>query len=117
MAGCQPSAHAGCLRHIGRAGSVASALNFVGRLQGRRGSHLAKCGAHWTFDAGSAPGLSGPMLNDYSFGGYLIWAAPEYPVMMDGRTDVYEWSGFLGEFGNWATLQSDPNALLQKYRI
>jgi hypothetical protein len=37
--------------------------------------------------------------------------------MMDGRTDVYEWSGFLGEFGNWATLQSDPNALLQKYRI
>jgi hypothetical protein len=61
--------------------------------------------------------LSGPMLNDYSFGGYLIWAAPEYPVMMDGRTDVYEWSGFLGEFGNWAMLQSDPNALLQKYRI
>jgi hypothetical protein len=61
--------------------------------------------------------LSGPMLNDYPFGGYLIWAAPEYPVMMDGRTDVYEWSGFLGEFGNWATLQSDPNLLLEKYKV
>jgi hypothetical protein len=61
--------------------------------------------------------LSGPMLNDYGLGGYLIWAAPEYPVMIDGRTDVYEWSGFLGEFGSWATLQSDPNALLQKYKI
>ena len=61
--------------------------------------------------------LSGPMLNDYPFGGYLIWAAPEHPVMMDGRTDIYEWSGFLGEFGSWATLQSDPNVLLQKYGV
>jgi hypothetical protein len=61
--------------------------------------------------------LSGPMLNDYPFGGYMIWAAPEYPVMMDGRTDVYEWSGFLGEFGSWATMQSDPNLLLHKYNV
>jgi hypothetical protein len=61
--------------------------------------------------------LSGPMLNDYQSGGYLIWAAPEYPVMMDGRTDVYEWSGFLGEFGNWATLESDPTLLLRKYKV
>jgi hypothetical protein len=61
--------------------------------------------------------LAGPMLNDYPFGGYLIWAAPEHPVMMDGRTDLYEWSGFLGEFGAWATLQTDPNLLLQKYGV
>ena len=61
--------------------------------------------------------LSGPMLNDYPSGGYLIWAAPEHPVFIDGRTDIYEWSGVLGEFGKWATLQSDPNALLQKYKI
>ncbi len=56
--------------------------------------------------------LSGPMLNDYPFGGYLIWAAPEHPVMMDGRTDLYEWSGFLDEYGKWATLETDPNVLL-----
>lgn len=61
--------------------------------------------------------LSGPMLNDYLFGGYLIWAAPEYPVMMDGRTDLYEWSGFLDEFGNWAMGKSDPRALLDKYKV
>ena len=61
--------------------------------------------------------LSGPMLNDYGFGGYLIWAAPEYPVSMDGRADLYEWSGFLSEFESWANLQGDPNALLQKYRV
>lgn len=61
--------------------------------------------------------LAGPMLNGYAFGGYLIWAAPQYPVFIDGRTDLYEWSGVLGEFGRWATLASDPNALLQKYKI
>ncbi len=61
--------------------------------------------------------LAGPMLNDYAFGGYLIWAAPEYPVFIDGRTDIYEWSGVLGEFGDWATLRSDPRTLLQKYKI
>ena len=61
--------------------------------------------------------LSGPMLNDYTAGGYLIWAAPEHPVFVDGRADVFEWAGVLAEFGNWATLQSDPNALLQKYGV
>ena len=57
------------------------------------------------------------MLNDYVFGGYLIWTAPQHPVMIDGRTDLYEWSGFLNEFGRWATLQEDPNLLLNKYDV
>ena len=61
--------------------------------------------------------LSGPMLNSYGFGGYLIWAAPQYPVFIDGRTDIYEWSGVLREFNRWSTLQSDPNELLKKYKI
>ena len=64
-----------------------------------------------------ANGIAGPMLNDYTFGGYLIWAAPQYPVMIDGRTDLYVWSGFLGEYGNWANLQSDPHLLLDKYKV
>jgi len=57
------------------------------------------------------------MLNDYTDGGYLIWAAPEHPVFVDGRADLFEFAGILGEYGQWATLQSDPNALLDKYRI
>jgi hypothetical protein len=61
--------------------------------------------------------LAGPMLNDYVYGGYLIWAAPEYPVFVDGRADVFEWTGVLEEYENWAALQNDPNVLLQKYRI
>lgn len=31
----------------------------------------------------------GPMLNDYNWGGYFIMALPEYPVFVDGRTDLY----------------------------
>jgi hypothetical protein len=61
--------------------------------------------------------LAGPMLNAYAYGGYLIWAAPEYPDFVDGRGDVFEWSGVLLEFGQWATLQTDPQILLEKYKI
>jgi hypothetical protein len=61
--------------------------------------------------------LSGPMLNDWDFGGYLIWAAPEHPVFIDGRADVFEEVGVFGEFGKWAQLQTDPNMLLDKYEI
>jgi hypothetical protein len=61
--------------------------------------------------------LSGRMLNDYVYGGYLIWAAPEHPVFVDGRADVFEWTGILDEFLKWATLQSDPNALPDKYGV
>jgi hypothetical protein len=62
-------------------------------------------------------GLSGKMLNEYVYGGYLIWALPEHKVFMDGRSDVYEWTGVLAEFGNWALLQADPAVLLDKYHV
>jgi hypothetical protein len=61
--------------------------------------------------------LAGPMLNDYTYGGYLIWALPEHPVFVDGRADVFEWTGVLEQFGAWATLQANPNTLLEKYGI
>lgn len=34
-------------------------------------------------------GLPGPIFNSYNFGGYLIWAVPDLPVFIDGRTDLY----------------------------
>ena len=61
--------------------------------------------------------LSGHMLNAYDYGGYLIWALPEHPDFIDGRADIFEWSGVLDEFGRWATLQTDPNILLNKYKV
>ena len=32
----------------------------------------------------------GNLYNAYNWGGYLLWAAPEYPVFIDGRTDLYD---------------------------
>ncbi len=32
---------------------------------------------------------AGPLFNSYNWGGYLIDQAPEYPVFVDGRTDLY----------------------------
>jgi hypothetical protein len=61
--------------------------------------------------------LSGNMLNAYIYGGYLIWAMPEHPVFVDGRSDLFEWAGVFGQYGAWATLQDDPNTLLNKYDV
>jgi hypothetical protein len=61
--------------------------------------------------------LSGPMLNEFLFGGYLIWAAPEYPVFIDGRADVFDWTGVFAELSRWEHLESNPNQLLDKYQI
>ena len=32
----------------------------------------------------------GRLFNSYNYGGYLVWALPEYPVFIDGRTDLYD---------------------------
>ncbi len=55
------------------------------------------------------------MLNDYGFGGYLIWALPEQKVFIDGRADIYEWAGTFKEYGDWKSLAADPRQLLDKY--
>lgn len=31
----------------------------------------------------------GRLFSSYNWGGYLLWALPEYPVFIDGRTDLY----------------------------
>lgn len=44
--------------------------------------------------------LSGNLLNEYNWGGYLAWAAEDYPVFLDARTDLY------GDevFNDWFTM-------------
>jgi hypothetical protein len=68
-------------------------------------------------EAIEAKALQGPMLNDYAWGGYLLWARPSRPVFIDGRADIYAWTGVLREYGRWATLKDDPRGLLDKYSI
>jgi hypothetical protein len=61
--------------------------------------------------------LQGPMLNAFNYGGYLIWALPEHPVFIDGRADVFEWSGVFLKFSQWANLESNPNELLDQNHV
>lgn len=62
-------------------------------------------------------GISGRMLNDYAFGGYLIWAAPERKVFVDGRADVYDTAGVMAEYLEWAGLEKDTATLLNRRNI
>ncbi len=64
-------------------------------------------------------GLSGNMFNEYNWGGYLIWQAPEYPVFTDGRTAHWKRDGknLLQEFLDTATYREGAEATLQKYNI
>ncbi len=61
--------------------------------------------------------LPGRMLNEYVYGGYLIWAGSERKVFIDGRSDVYEWTGVLNDYVQWITLQAEPNLILTKYHV
>lgn len=61
--------------------------------------------------------LKGPILNDYGWGGYLVWALPEYKTFIDGRADIFDWTGVLARYRDWVDLTVDPARLLDDYRI
>jgi len=62
--------------------------------------------------------LKGPMLNEYGWGGYLIWAlSPEHKVFIDGRADVYEYAGVLSDYLSIVRLQPRTLPLLRAYGI
>jgi len=60
--------------------------------------------------------LTGPMLNEYVFGDYLVWAMPEEKVFIDGDGDD-DPTGVFQEFARWATMAEDPNLLPDKHGI
>jgi len=41
--------------------------------------------------------LPQPLFNEYSFGSFLTWDLPEYPVVVDSRVEVYG-DGILSEY-------------------
>jgi hypothetical protein len=58
---------------------------------------------------------AGPMFNSYNWGGYLLYAAPQYPVFVDGRTDLFE-DALLTEWRN-AWLGQNWQATFEKWNI
>jgi hypothetical protein len=55
----------------------------------------------------------GPMLNSYNWGGYLIFKLwPDYPVYIDGRTDLYD-DVFIRRYLRAVTADKDWKEILQ----
>jgi hypothetical protein len=46
--------------------------------------------------------LQGPLLNELSWGGFLIFAVPGVPVSMDGRTNVHSQDEILSSIRLWS---------------
>ena len=60
----------------------------------------------------------GPLFNQYDWGGYLIWTlGPRQKVFVDGRSDLYEYSGVLQDSLRIADLDSDALPLLGVYGV
>ncbi len=61
-------------------------------------------------------GLSGPVFNEYDWGGYLIQALPRLPVFVDGRSEVYG-DGFLRTWMAVETATEPAGPLFSEYHI
>src|SRR5205814_10645805 len=59
----------------------------------------------------------GQMLNDYGWGGYLIWAYPERKVFIDGRSQLYEDSGVYADYLRIMRVEEEAPSLLRKYDL
>jgi hypothetical protein len=58
----------------------------------------------------------GRVLNDYLWGGYLIWNCRDIPVFIDPRLDVFEYHGIVQEYLDFADLH-DSLERLDRERI
>jgi hypothetical protein len=59
----------------------------------------------------------GPMFNSYNWGGYLLFTLwPDYPVFVDGRTDLYD-DAFLRQYLHIYVADDGWQDLLDKYGI
>jgi hypothetical protein len=59
-----------------------------------------------------------PMYDTYGFGGYLVWSrGPEHKVFIDGRGDVYERGGVLGDYLHISRIKPGALSVLDGYGI
>jgi hypothetical protein len=57
-------------------------------------------------------GYQGPLFNDFNWGGFLIWSLPQFPVALDGRTNLHGDERILRVGNTWAGgpgWQDDPD--------
>lgn len=58
----------------------------------------------------------GTLFNSYNWGGYLMFVLPEYPVFVDGRTDLYG-DAFLSDYIQTVTGRDGWQAMLVDYNV
>jgi hypothetical protein len=59
--------------------------------------------------------VSRRMLNDYGFGGYLVLSGEK--TFIDGRGDLYERNGVLGDFVHFANLKPGSLQVIRRYGV
>jgi hypothetical protein len=64
----------------------------------------------------SATPSSEPTMNDFNWGGYLLWNIPNTRVFIDSRADVFEQWGVFGDYMEAVKLE-DPHRIIVKYGI
>ena len=60
----------------------------------------------------------GRMLNEYNWGGYLIWSGrSHHRVFIDGRADFYEYAGVFSDYLHIFELKPNATTLMRRYDI
>jgi hypothetical protein len=59
--------------------------------------------------------IAGPMLDNYGFGGYLVWSGQQ--VFIDGRADLYEYEGVLNDYMQLMMMKPGGLDVLRRYHI
>jgi hypothetical protein len=57
------------------------------------------------------------VFNEYGWGGYLISQLPTQPVFIDGRADLYEYSGVFTDYIVASTGQAPAMGILARHNI
>jgi hypothetical protein len=62
--------------------------------------------------------LPGPIFNNFDWGGFLIYALPEYPVTIDGRTNVHGQDELVPSMDTWNLMPGwKTNPLLKRANL
>ena len=60
--------------------------------------------------------ITGRILNDYAWGGYMEWNAPQLKPFIDGRADIFVFNGVFEDYLSVITMKH-PFEILDKYKI
>jgi hypothetical protein len=64
----------------------------------------------------SSHGIGDRVFNDYLWGGYIIWQAPQIKTFIDGRADIFVYKGVFDDYLKASRIE-DTFAILDRYDI